>query len=174
MIDESWQMAGIVASFMGIIISTFLVFYIKHLDKRQRKRDEVFYIATTINNIKQLKTHMINIQVISECDEPVSEGEEIEIIQRLSDYTQKNRQTIKDLISSIRLSMRRWVSLKDVERNNVEEFITTTNWILDNYLPQSDENEATQIRRRSYSYVEFYNRKNVSSNKINGLISKYT
>ena len=175
MVDEIWQIIGIVVSFLGIFISIFLVLYIRHLDGKQRERDELFYITITMRYIKQLKEHMIAIQMISEHDGTIpSDDEKVEKVGELMIYTKKNKQLITQLVSDIRFSMSRWMSLKDMERNNVEEFITTINWTLDNYLPKLDENEATQIRRWSNSYDEFYKRKTSSSNKMNELISKYT
>lgn len=175
MIDENWQMAGIIASFLGLFISIFLAFYIRHLDGKQRKRDESFYITATMKDIQQLKEHMINIQDISECDDPIPNKEEqIEITQKLINYAERNKKLIELLISDTRFSMSKWMSLKDIERKDVETFITTTNWILDDYLPKLDESQETQ-RRRWLNYLkEFQERKNRSSKKMDDLILKYT
>jgi hypothetical protein len=175
MVDENWQIAGIVVSFLSFFTAIFLTFYIRFLDGKQRKRDESFYITATMKDIQQLKDHMINIQDLSECDDPIpNKNAQIEITQKLIGYTEKNKKLIELLISDTRFSMSKWMSLKDAERKDVEGFITNTNWVLDDYLPKIDESKDTQMRRWSNYFKEFEKRKNESSKKMDILISKYS
>lgn len=175
MIEESWQIAGIVVSFLSLFVSTGLVIYVRHLDSKQRERDESFYITATMKDIQQLKEHLINIQDISEPIETIPNKEEqIEITQKLINYTEKNEKLIETLILDTRFSMSKWKSLEDIERRHVENFINTTNWVLGDYLPKSDESNETQIRRWSNYFKEFQERKNESSQKIDDLLLKHT
>ena len=66
MIDESWQWAAIIVSFLSLFATIGLVIYVRFLDHKQRQRDERFYITATMKDIEQLKEHLINIQNISE------------------------------------------------------------------------------------------------------------
>lgn len=175
MIDENWQIVGILVSFMAFFTTIFLAFYIRYLDGKQRKRDENFYVTATMKDIQQLKTHLINIQEISECENIIpSMEEQTEVTQKLVNYAEKNKKLMELLISDTRFSMSKWMSLKDVEKTNVENFIETANWVLDYYLPKSDESIHTQKRRLLNYLKEFQERKNKSSEKIDELISKYS
>lgn len=174
MVDENLQIAGIAFSVLSFFIAIFLTFYIKRLDGKQRKRDESFYMTATMKDIQELKDHMINIQDLSECDEPIpSKNAQIEITQKLIKYAEKNKKLIELLISDTRFSMSKWMSLKDTERKDVKGFITTTNWVLDDYLPRTDESKDTQMRRWTNYFNEFEKRKNESSKKMDNLILKY-
>lgn len=174
MVDEFWQNAGIVVSFLGLFTSIAIAFYLKYLDRQRRKRDETFYVTATTQDIQQLKEHLINIQNISESEEVnPTKDEQIEITQKLVDYSNKNKKLIELLISDTRFSMSKWMSLSSSEKKDVENFIDTTNWVLINYLPNIDENNETQIRRWSNYFEEFQKKKNTSSQKIDKLLLKY-
>ena len=174
MIDETLQILGILSSFVSLIIAIFLAWYIRHIDGKQRKRDESFYVSTTIKYIQQLQEHLINIQNISESERSIADiDEQIEISQRLVDYANKNEKFIEVLIADTRFSMSKWMNLEDNERKNIENFIENITWVLNNYLPKLDENQETQITRWSTYFEEFQNRKNKSSKKIENLELKY-
>ena len=174
MIDENLQIAGIVASFLSLLVAVFLTLYIHHLNKEQRKRDETFYVAITMKNIQQLKEHLINIQNISENEMHIeNKDEQIEISQRLVDYANKNEKLVESLITDIRFSMGKWMNLEDQERKNIDDFVETVRWVLSDYLPKPNENEETQTRKWSTYFEEFQNRKNESSKKIKNLELKY-
>ena len=175
MIEDSWQIAGIIASFLGLFTSIGIAIYLKYLSGKQRQRDESFYVTATMKDIQQLKEHLIKIQNISEPSDPIpSKDEKIEIVEKLLDYDKKNRQLIESLIADTRFSMSKWMSLEEIERKNVENFINTTNWVLGDYMPKSEESKDTQIRRWSNYFKEFQERKNKSSSKIENLLLKHS
>ena len=127
-----------------------------------------------MKDIEQLKEHLINIQNISEPSDPIpSKDEQIEITQKLVRYGENNKQIMESLIADTRFSMSKWMTLDDSERRNVENFISTTNWVLGNFIPKSNENKETQMRRWSNYFKEFQERKNKSSTKIDNLVSKH-
>lgn len=174
LIDDTWQLFGIVSSILSLFLTMCLTFYIQHIDGKQRKRDESFYKITTMKDIQQLKEHLINIQNISESERSIADiDEQIEISQRLVDYANKNEKFIEALIVDTRLSMSKWMNLEDNERRNIESFIENITWVLSNYLPKLDENKETQIIRWSTNFEEFQNRKNKSFKKIENLELKY-
>ncbi len=174
MIDDSWQIAGIVVSFLSLFVTIGLVMYVRHLDGKQRKRDEQFYITATMKDVLQLKDHLINIQDISESTDSIPDNDEkVEITRKLINYSEKNKKLIESVIADTRFSMSRWMSLDESDRRNVENLIDTTNWVLSNYLPKTDESMETQLRRWSSYLTEFEKRKSMSSQKIEDLISKY-
>ena len=80
---------------------------------------------------------------------------------------------MESLIADTRFSMSKWMTLNDIERRNVENFISTTNWVLGDYIPKSNESKETQMRRWSNYFKEFQERKNNSSKKIENLVSQY-
>ncbi len=175
MIDESWQIAGIIASFIGVGITLILTFYVRHLDHKQRERDESFFKAMTIKNIQQLNEHLIKIQDISECDQEIPKAEEqIEIVQELNKYTSRNKRLLESLISDTKLSMSKWRTLDITGKEDINYLIDTTNWVLDEYLPKSDESEDTQKSRFINYLTEFIKRKKNSAEKVNHLIQKYS
>ena len=174
MVDESWQITGIVVSFLGLFTSIVIAFYLRYLEGKRRERDETFYVTATTKDIQQLKEHLINIQNISESEETnPTKNEQIEITQKLVDYSNKNKKLIELLILDTRFSMSKWMNLSSSEKKDVESFIDTTNWVLINYLPNIDESNKTQIRRWSNYLKEFQKRKNMSSQKIDNLLLKY-
>ncbi len=174
MIDEGWQWAAIIVSFLSLFATIGLVIYVRFLDGKQKQRDERFYITATMKDIEQLKEHLINIQNISEPSDPIpSKDEQIEITQKLVRYGENNKQIMESLIADTRFSMSKWMTLDDSERRNVENFISTTNWVLGNFIPKSNENKETQMRRWSNYFKEFQERKNKSSKKIDNLVSKH-
>ena len=175
MIDENWQWVAIIVSFLGLFATIGLVIYVRYLDGKQRQRDESFYITATMRDIQQLKEHLINIQNISEPSDPIpNKDEQIEIAQKLVNYGEKNKQLMESLMADTKFSMSKWMSLEDVERKNVENFINTANWVLGDYIPKYNESKETQIRRWSNYFKEFQERKNKSSEEINDLILKHT
>ncbi len=174
MLDEFWQIIGIVVSILGVLGSVGIAFYLKHLDGKRRRREETFYVTTTVGYIQQLKDHLISIQNISEDDDTIPEMEvRAEITRNLVNYGGKNKQQIESLISRTQLSMSNWMSLASSEKRDVESFIATVNWVLENYLPKHDESDETQTRRWSSYLEEFQERKNNSIEKINYLLRKY-
>ena len=99
MIDENLQLVGIWFSIVSLFTTLGLAWYIYHLDKKQRERDETFYVTTTMRDIKGLKEHLINIHNISESEEPIpSNDEKIDISQRLAEYTKRNEKIIEVFI----------------------------------------------------------------------------
>ena len=115
-------------SIAGVTISVCLAFYIRHLDKQQRKRDEGFYVTVTIRNVQQLQKHMINIQAISEQSDDYDNEEQVETTQELAQYAKRNNDIIDRLISDTRFSMSRWMSLETVERSHIEKLVETASW----------------------------------------------
>ena len=175
MVEESWQIAGIIASFFGVCITIILTFYVRHLDKKQQERDESFFKAMTIKNIQQLNEHLIKIQDISECEEETPKREEqTEIVQELNKYTSRNKRLLESLISDTKFSMSKWPTLDTTGKEDIDYLIETTNWVLDEYLPKSNENEDTQKRRLTDYITEFIKRKKTASEKVNHLIQKYS
>lgn len=174
MIDESLQISGIIASFVGIGLTLVLTFYVRFLDHKQRKRDESFYKSMTLKNVNQLNEQLIEIQHISESENGIPELEEqTEIVNRLDKYSLTNRRLLESLISDTRFFMSKWLSLPNTEKEDIDYVINTTNWILDEYLPRSTENENTQKRKLISTINEFISRKNKSSEKINKITEKY-
>ena len=174
MIDESWQWAAILVSFLSLFVTIGLVMYVRYLDGKQRQRDESFYITATMKDIQQIKEHLINIQNISEPSESIpNKDEQIEIAQKLVSYGEKNKQIMESLMLDTKLSMSKWMNLEDIERKNIENFIKTVNWVLGDYIPKSNESKETQIRRWSNYFKEFQERKNKSSQEIDNLILKH-
>ena len=161
-------------SIAGVTISVCLAFYIRHLDKQQRKRDEGFYVTVTIRNVQQLQKHMINIQAISEQSDDYDNEEQVETTQELAQYAKRNNDIIDRLISDTRFSMSRWMSLETVERSHIEKLVETASWIMQNYLPRPCESEGTQRRRWSTQLEDFQKRKSDSSRKIDELLLKYS
>ena len=175
MVEEWLEITGIVSSFVGIGLSFFLAFYIRYLDKKQRERDESFYKSMTLKNVNQLNEQLIEIQEMSESENDIPElDEQIEIVHRLNVYSSRNKRLLESLISDTRFFMSKWLSLPKTEKENIDYLINTTNWVLDEYLPKSNESENTQKRKLIASLSEFINRKNNASNKINKIIEKYS
>ena len=138
--------------------------------------DNVMNIFTLLQHerLQQLKEHLINIQNISEPNDPIpNKDEQIEITQKLVNYGEENKQIIQSLMADTKFSMSKWMSLEEIERRNVENFINTTNWVLGDYIPKSNESKETQIRRWSNYSKEFQERKNKSSQEIDSLILKH-
>ncbi len=174
MVDESLQIAGIVASFVGIGLTLVLTFYIRFLDQKQRKRDESFYQSMTLKNVNQLNEQLIEIQNISESENDIPELEEqTEIVNRLNKYSLRNKRLLESLISDTRFFMSKWLSLPKTEKEDIDYLINTTNWVIDEYLPKSTENENTQKRKLITTFNEFISRKNQVSKKINKITEKY-
>ena len=119
MIDENWQWAAIVVSFLSLFVTIGLVIYVRYLDGKQRQRDEHFYITATMKDIQQLKEHLINIQNISEPNDPIpNKDEQIEITQKLVNYGEENKQIIQSLMADTKFSMSKWMSLEEIYWNN--------------------------------------------------------
>ncbi len=172
--EESLQVAGIVASFVGIGLTIILTFYIRFLGHRQRERDESFYKSMTLKNLNQLNEQLIEIQHISESENDIPELEEqTAIVNRLNKYSSRNKKLLESLVSDTRFFMSKWISLPKSEKEDIDHLINTTNWVLDEYLPKSTENENTQKRKLIATFNEFINKKNEVSKKINTITEKY-
>ena len=174
MVDESWQIAGIIASFLGLFVAIFLTVYVRQLDNKQRERDESFYRIMTIKDIQQLNEHLINIYDIVESDRDVIEkDQQIEITQQLNRYAKRNARLIEILVTNKKCTMGKWLSLEKTEKEDINHLIETTNWVLDEYLPKTDETIETQQRRWLNYSNEFEKRKSDASRKVHSLITKY-
>ncbi len=174
MVEESWQIAGIVASFLGLFVAIFLTVYVRQLDNKQRERDESFYRIMTIKDIQQLNEHLINIYDIVESDRDViDKDQQIEITQQLNRYAKSNARLIEILVTDTKFSMGKWLSLEKTEKEDINHLIETTNWVLDEYLPKSEETIETQQRRWLDYSNEFEKRKSDTSKKVHSLMTKY-
>jgi len=70
--------------------------------------------------------------------------------------------------------MSKWISLSKSEKEDIDYLINTTNWVIDEYLPKSTENENTQKRKLIATFNEFIIKKNTASEKINMITEKYS
>jgi len=163
-------LAILIISILGIIFTAIVAFYVYRLDKNQRKRDQKRYEVSTKRHTKTLLTNIVKIVALSTGDNDFPQQIELENrTQELRQFVKRNRDYLNRVVQDAEISLSLWLDVKPDEKQDIENIISLTRWILEKYLPQEDESIETQQRRWFSKYAELEKKKNhiMESSTIN-------
>ena len=164
------NLAILIISILGIIFTAIVAFYVYRLDKNQRKRDQKRYEVSTKRHTKTLLTNIVKIVALSTGDNDFPQQIELENrTQELRQFVKRNRDYLNRVVQDAEISLSLWLDVKPDEKQDIENIISLTRWILEKYLPQEDESIETQQRRWFSKYAELEKKKNhiMESSTIN-------
>ena len=165
--------AGAVAGIAGLIVSIIIAVYIRHLDKKQRISDELYYRHQTLNNIRTISKHIIDILDTSTGEDTRTSQEYENNTKELKKYFAKNSYNMRLLIQDSKFTLSKWITLKLEGRTEIQHIIDSLDWILETYFPDKGNSDALQQRIWTTHYDELEKRKNKIVEIVSSITTRY-
>ena len=148
MVDaDNVAIASLIVSSVGVVIAFLLTLFVIDLNKKQRKRDEIYYETQTKSYVHSILNHFVEIDRLSTPVEPEEIEEEVElenestdqIILYLDRYYKQNHKKMAMLLDNVKSSLEKWSSLDHKKRGMYADIIEDFKWIVEDYFSTAKE-----------------------------------